>query len=289
MTDLAALRGPRLMPPAGGLDRALASGHRRLRRRRVTSAAAATACLALLAVATLSRGATSSLDRLEPAVTPPPTATPGVPGTTFPPAPAGVYGGHAVAPPASGAGAGGVSSPLPTAAATPTARPPRPSQPPPRWVGHALGGVEVKTTYDDTACTPVTFASQVAMAGYCYWFRGPAEVVPGNVYNFSYTLCHQPGVATGLLDFETKEEVSLVADGTLETVWRFGSPGTLDEHTVEFSPGECRTWHVLWKGEDADGYAVPRGTYDMTASLTVMDGSRPSPWPRAQTVYVTVR
>lgn len=286
MTGLAGLHGPRLAPPPDGLDLALVTGRHRLRRRRITSAAAMTTSLALLAFASLSRGSTSTLDRLEPAATtPPPAVTTTAPGTS-----SSTEHGHPVAAPTAGVPTVAGDVPTPGPSSLTSSRTPQPGPDDRRWVGHASRDIRVHMDGDDTACVPVNFAAQVAGTGFCYWLEGPADTVPGKVSVLRYTLCLGPHQSDSTLVFETAEELAIVVRGVGgEVLWRLGAPGREDEHAVRFTHGECRSWTVEWNGEDADGYALPRGSYEVAATLTVLNAARPKPWPPERTVSTTVR
>ncbi|HEV2889925.1 MAG TPA: hypothetical protein VGX28_06070 [Frankiaceae bacterium] len=300
MNDLSSLRGPRLAPPTGALDRALATGRARLRRRRIARAAATTSCVAFVAVAVLgSGGGTQSLDQTDPAApgvhTTPGGATP-APGATVR-SPAGDPGAPGVIP-------SGLPLPLPSrthagpsATAAPPAAPPDGSR---RFVGIGSRDVAITHKNDPAACVGQPSQWQwIPDTGYCTSMTGPASVTVGQPATYAYTLCRAPGQDPATLTFTTEQEAlyhayDLENDGADGggPHWRLGWPDPDGpRHTVTFEPGDCRTWRAQWMGQDDEGYAFPDGQYEMfgfpaAEELIATEGTDRMPVP--STVMVTV-
>jgi hypothetical protein len=250
MTDLP--RGPRRPVPPGGLERALATGRRRLRRRRLASTAG-TVSFAVVAGAALANGVEprASQQHLDPAGTPSATTAPGraLPAPSLP-VPTAVP--TAVLPPPLGS-----PVPSPSATAAPAATPERG-----RYVGHASPDVAVATSNDPTACAAAGQAEVVARTGFCTSITGTTEVTPGRSATYAFTLCRAAGQAAKTLRFDDAQE-SLFHAYSTEGGPEWQSARTPARHTVTFAGGDCRTWTVTWLGEDANGYAFADGSYEM--------------------------
>jgi hypothetical protein len=260
MNDLATVRGPRRTPPAGGLDRALANGRRRLRHRRVASTAA-TVSFAVVAGAAIAAGPReTATDRLDPAGDPHASgaaATPrgraaDAPPTALPSLPAGIpslpTGSPAAAP-----------SDTPSASATAPPAPPR------DWLGAGSRSVAVASHNDPTACADPAMADPVARTGFCTAMTGPGTVRHGTPATFAFSLCRAAGQPAKTVTFSTREVALVAYRQDADPDWSLDDAAP--KHTVSFAAGDCRTWTFEWMGQDAAGYAAPAGSYEVLGDV----------------------
>jgi hypothetical protein len=296
MTDpFAALHGPRRAAPSGGAERAMTTGRRRIARRRTAGAAAGVSVAVVAGVAVAARPQAS--DRLLPSGTvptstasssrakdAPPTPLPTV---SLPAVPPVVPGGPGTPPPPPGE---------PSATAEPTAPAPDASR---RWIGPSTNDVVVTTKSDPAACAAVPeYAETTSRTGFCTMLSGPATVTVGTAATFAFTLCHAAGTQPKTLTYDTRVEaafgVSRSLDSGTESVWYWGNDAVRapHRHTVTFAAGDCRTWAVVWRGQDTDGWAVPDGEYQMDAAPVPFDwvdenGAEVGPPPTFLTLSVS--
>ncbi|MDQ1712481.1 MAG: hypothetical protein QOE45_1931 [Frankiaceae bacterium] len=263
MTDLATVRGPRRPAPADGLDRALSAGRTRLRHRRVASTAA-TVSFAVVTGAALAAGPglPGGHAGLDPAGDPrtgtAPSAAPASSGAVaLPPTPLPTPPGVPPLPTAS-------DQPPPPPSESPAAQPTRAPEPP-AYLGTGSRAVTVTTRNDPAACADPAMAEPVARTGFCTAMAGPRALRRGTVARYAFTLCRAAGQAPKTLTFSTTE-IRLFAnrDGT-GTAWSLDDAAP--KHAVSLAGGDCRTWAFEWMGQDAAGYGVAAGSYEVLGDV----------------------
>ncbi|MBV9096759.1 MAG: hypothetical protein JO079_01765 [Frankiaceae bacterium] len=297
MTEsLTTLRLPSRPLLAGGEARAIASGRRIVRRRRIAmtfagaGSAAAVVAAVLVVGGTVSRG--DSLSTVTPA-----GGSSGAHGTR-----GGGAGPRAVVaaptPPP-----GVVPSPLPTPSGLPLGVDPAPSDSPSAspvssatappahgpYVGfepaEADGGPTVTRTMsnDPTFCEKNTeVANYRHPDGWCMTLATTAPsqgYVAGHRMSFPLEMCKAPETGAATLHFPNRMEVNLSAnqvldDGNEAARWTWDNRFTFPSggaHTLTFNAGDCATWVMTWSGQGYDGYAVPQGSYDVLGWLTASE------------------
>lgn len=291
MTDsLATLRLqlPSRPLPAGGDARAIATGRRVLRHRRIAAtvvgggtAAAVVAAVVMvtggsvrgdsLSTVTPSGGAGSTSGGSRGAMPPvAPTLPPGVVPSALP-TPSGLPIGIGPEP-------SGSPSVSPTASATePAAHGP--------YVGFEPTAADGGPTVTRTTSNDPTFCERNAEVadyrhpdGWCSTLTtsAPADgFVAGRRVSFTFEMCKAPETGAATLHFPSRMEIDVAANQSMDDgneVGRWAWDGDFAfppaTHTLAFNAGDCATWVVTWSGQDGDGYAVPEGSYDVFTWLT---------------------
>ncbi|HVF03285.1 MAG TPA: hypothetical protein VNA20_00455 [Frankiaceae bacterium] len=276
--------GPRRPIPPGGADAAITTGRRVLRRRRATAAGAG-ASLAALAVVAVTAGGAAGPSSLRPAGRDPlPTTLPPVSGT--PALPTALPTGLPL--PA------GSATPSPTAEPEPSPESATPSPSPSateerRWVGHGPGGV----TYRHGDPEPMTCpkAPGAPANGFCTYALGPATVTPGERVALTLKLCRATSATATEVAYRDVNAplvwVGRFDDAGETVVWRRRSAADPAPFSRPYAAGDCDTWTVGWLGQDADGYALPPGEYQVNIAVPTADWGNPEPPPAFYTVRVT--
>jgi len=286
----ARLRLPSRPLPPGGDVVAIATGRRVLRRRRIAlgavSAGSAAAVIAAFLVVGGGAQHGDSLSTVTPAdhgagstqagraaarVAAQPTLPPGVAPSPLP-TPSGLPIGIGPAP-----------------SGSPPASPSEPAPPPEAhgpYVGFEPTGADGGPTITRTMSNDPTFCERNAEVadyrhpdGWCSTLTpSTSNFVAGHKMSFTFEMCKAPESGAMTLHFDNRMEIALNADeglndGSEVTRWswdnNFAFPAA--PHSLTFNAGDCATWVVTWSGEGYDGYAVPEGSYDATASLAATE------------------
>ncbi|HWL36518.1 MAG TPA: hypothetical protein VNQ77_10005 [Frankiaceae bacterium] len=266
---LAGLHGPRRTAPPGGADRVITAGRRRLHRRR-TAGTAAGLSVAVVGGTFVVSGGSGDPNSLTPAA---PTSLPATTVTGVPsPVPPNALPSRGQRTPAEAS----PEQPTPEPSeyqgeGPPTVEPqpePAPGSPSRQWVGVVPPEPRVAHGNDPAACSDPE-ANKAPTTGFCTILHGPKEVTPGSVVSLAFSLCRLPGVPAKDVTFESQYEstlkVSALTGDENREVWAWAHPEDFapDRHTVRFEPGDCREWSVEWAGQDASGYALEPGSYEV--------------------------
>lgn len=172
------------------------------------------------------------------------------------------------------------------------------------YIGAEPTGADGAPQITRSRSTDPTFCSREAQVpgynahpdGWCGTLTssGPDDIVAGDRYAYSFTLCRAPQAGATTLHFDSDQEVGFVAQQETEPsttprwMWGAGYSFPHREHELQVGAGDCVTWTVTWSGQDNDGYAAPEDYYEMDGLLAAKEYASDAAPPMAMHATMTL-